>query len=1434
MSAIQPASPLQPPPPPTSARQRRGGDEQRPPTSDAIQPLQYSPRPTGSGLPSRPARFVERHAAIKHAITEPALRAALDRAVTLNGGGKSGSSSASDTGGLLNDPGGGGGKNGAAAMQGGGQGELLPLAPIAVGLSRSVSRTKDESDRVRRSTSADALSTGGGGSDSGEEHGASKLKVPPPTDVLAMTIAATQVGTVAAAASANSPRRTAGRSAAGHVRSRSTNGVTIMNLNLPNDNNTQSLAVAPLLDPVVVVGQAAGVQPRPVTATSAAAAAAPPPASPPAITIAVGAPQISGPETASLSLPRTAATGTTSIEPSSPPGTYASSSHAAAAPLPVAGPNPAGTGAPQLSIGSPPRSSSPARSSSPITGPIIQPSRCNSSGSSGNGYSGNGHSNAPSGPSDPRQLMAKYYAVLSDPDPPSVTRAKAAAAKAAALAAVHMGGAGGREVLMFPGANAVDIHIVGVTAPRETMRQRRFRSPSYIDPTPHVPGVPVLDGHSQYVPVGGGGLKPAVAASRHETGAHSQYELNDTRQDVGGVSGSAAAAATRDEYAIAVTAYGTTELRARRNSEGSFSNFPILSQIEPVEAVKREEVGGGLGGAPPALAPVETRTRRSRSVSRHQSEPAVIVRESHKGESGGWTKTVTIDDPKDLDIVPVIESSIVAASESQFAPFPAAATAAAAAGARAAQPPPSPSRTRRASELAKPGMAGASKKTDEAPVALPMRSARPPPGPASILTEQSQGLGPKPVANVKQIVLDGRRSRQPTSTSMTTGAGVGVGGPAPAAATTNDPGLFLDAMSMLSGKGSSPAPQDQQRKQQQVGTDQVSLTATTMMTGAAAPNPLPDQGRPQTPAPSVKFDTSAANDPPPGAFSRPRASSISQTPMSRRASMSPNAALLLSNPPPTTASSAAVDPDALRGALMINQRVVTDPKPGWDRPTSVSMARYDDDEYRGPMRGAHKFSLLTSSVGTGAQQQPSPQRPAAAGTSPPAAPVLMTPAIVRPNGDPGFDGMMMALTVRRATAAQLGRLPACVAEAVPAQETQAEKVAARREMMEQRRMSAPRTPSPRRRPSAAPVTPTEKPKSAPARPALKRQTAPTPALPTEVDTRPPPLPEQPTIVEDTEPPTPPEPVEDPFDTAVNAMLDRFSPRLTAMDHTQRFAFVTDYARLMKRHEDYTTKTLVNNNMSTLDVDTRKVDHFDDDALFTMMWNLYFFIRSMGREFTLPQSTRQMLARLVCSGEEDAVKRDSIKTLLRGVPKDQFLNYKAVIGHSFRMMQAATSSSLESPLALVIGSLVFHTRQLPPVKPKSFLDAIKKKEFKTISPVGSVDSLDSDSTSDTPAPVSATPRRKSLRSLATSASELGSLESVTALKSMNPEDAEEGSIFSAAVGTDEVVGMMADSEVVMLREQMAKVMKSMLRGEPAALPEEGMVMLYLAQSFDYLY
>ncbi|ORZ41059.1 hypothetical protein BCR44DRAFT_138271 [Catenaria anguillulae PL171] len=291
------------------------------------------------------------------------------------------------------------------------------------------------------------------------------------------------------------------------------------------------------------------------------------------------------------------------------------------------------------------------------------------------------------------------------------------------------------------------------------------------------------------------------------------------------------------------------------------------------------------------------------------------------------------------------------------------------------------------------------------------------------------------------------------------------------------------------------------------------------------------------------------------------------------------------------------------------------------------------------------------------------------------------------------------------------------------------------------------------------------------------------------------------------------------------MLDRFSPRLTSMDHTQRFAFVMDYAKLMKRHEDMTTKALVNNNMSTLDVDTRKIEDVTDDGLLTMMWNLYFFIRTMIRDLILPMSTRQHLIRIIVSGEDADIKLKSVRNAIQDIPKEQALNYKAIIGHSFRILHACNSETLASPLALIIGSLLFHEKVVPP-KPKSFLDAIRKGTFKAIS----VDSLSDSQSLDN---IAATPgaRRDSLGRLS---QEAGKTDSQPYLKTLNPEDADEGSIFSATVGTDEVVEMMAEDEVATLRAQMAKVLGSILRGEPAVLPEPARVMQYLADNFEALY
>ncbi|KNE60239.1 hypothetical protein AMAG_18497 [Allomyces macrogynus ATCC 38327] len=209
------------------------------------------------------------------------------------------------------------------------------------------------------------------------------------------------------------------------------------------------------------------------------------------------------------------------------------------------------------------------------------------------------------------------------------------------------------------------------------------------------------------------------------------------------------------------------------------------------------------------------------------------------------------------------------------------------------------------------------------------------------------------------------------------------------------------------------------------------------------------------------------------------------------------------------------------------------------------------------------------------------------------------------------------------------------------------------------------------------------------------------------------------------------PEQDPMEAAVNALVEKLSPRLLATEHIQRFNFVNDYTRLLRRHEDLMQKNLVNNNISTLDVDTRYIEPLSEDQLMTMVWNMYFFVYSLGTKFVLAQPMQQAIKKCIESDESDAVKVGQLRDMFGKMSKSDRMNYKAVIGHCFRIATAATSDLIVFPMVTIFGSvllpnlasssdlvgLVAAPAPAPPppppapAKPKSFLDAVRRGTFK---------------------------------------------------------------------------------------------------------------------------
>ncbi|KAJ3361818.1 hypothetical protein GGF32_006993 [Allomyces javanicus] len=293
---------------------------------------------------------------------------------------------------------------------------------------------------------------------------------------------------------------------------------------------------------------------------------------------------------------------------------------------------------------------------------------------------------------------------------------------------------------------------------------------------------------------------------------------------------------------------------------------------------------------------------------------------------------------------------------------------------------------------------------------------------------------------------------------------------------------------------------------------------------------------------------------------------------------------------------------------------------------------------------------------------------------------------------------------------------------------------------------------------------------------------------------------------------------DPIEALIEDLVERFSPRLLANDHSQRFTFVNDFTRLAKMQEDVTTKNLINNNISTTDVDTRRIENIGDDELMGMIWNLYFYMQAMGHDFLLPFPTRQAIKRLVDSLEPLETRNTGLRALMADLPREPYLNYKAVLGHCHRIVLTATVDVVPFTMFYMFGTLLFSTLNsgdLKPSKPKSFLDAIRRGTYKSMS------TLDDDENDPEPS----MPKSDSQTSLS----------SQLALHTLDPADASKDSIFSAALDADDLRAHM--NEVGVLRERTAMVVRAVARGTEAAragMPVEAVIMEHLVGQFEHLF
>ncbi|KAJ3375869.1 hypothetical protein GGF31_003074 [Allomyces arbusculus] len=488
-------------------------------------------------------------------------------------------------------------------------------------------------------------------------------------------------------------------------------------------------------------------------------------------------------------------------------------------------------------------------------------------------------------------------------------------------------------------------------------------------------------------------------------------------------------------------------------------------------------------------------------------------------------------------------------------------------------------------------------------------------------------------------------------------------------------------------------------------------------------------------------------------------------PMARqRSSTVPDGAPPQGPPPrPTTAHSipaSPVPPAELAASVLINHRPsVVDP---------AAMARASiADPPPPPVRGLHRFAVIvTKSFGhamtTAARAARGPVRAMVAGTriaQQPGGVPAVVPVPIRGGGGGGGGLESVGLTVTKMPVAAPPLTISVIARPVPtapppppptrktpvppvlpapapvkpATESAADGLKASKIVV-----PPPRPPSPARRPVTKPEPAAAVP-AAPLKSILKKPVAakPVEAVPeAEVVQEPAPEPEvpaKPVVVESegTVVEVDVLPEQDPMQAAVNALVEKLSPRLLATEHIQRFNFVNDYTRLLRRHEDLMQKNLVNNNISTLDVDTRYIEPLSEDQLMTMVWNMYFFVYSLGTKFVLAQPMQQAIKKCIESDESDTVKVNQLRGMFGKLPKSERMNYKTVIGHCFRIATAATSDLIVFPMVTIFGSvllpnlasssdlvgLVAAPAPAPPppppvpVKPKSFLDAVRRGTFK---------------------------------------------------------------------------------------------------------------------------
>ncbi|KAL7751710.1 hypothetical protein RI367_002709 [Sorochytrium milnesiophthora] len=325
-------------------------------------------------------------------------------------------------------------------------------------------------------------------------------------------------------------------------------------------------------------------------------------------------------------------------------------------------------------------------------------------------------------------------------------------------------------------------------------------------------------------------------------------------------------------------------------------------------------------------------------------------------------------------------------------------------------------------------------------------------------------------------------------------------------------------------------------------------------------------------------------------------------------------------------------------------------------------------------------------------------------------------------------------------------------------------------------------------------------------------------------------------------PEPIVPEKPPEEIFVDDLVDKFSPKSLGASHTQRFTFVNDYTRLMKRHEELTTRNFVNNNLVTLDVYTKKIEAVTDEELMRMIWNLYFYLKQMGKAVILPYSIRQVVTIHAESDEPPEFRHLALGQVFQDQGRDVYRNYKSIIGHCHRITAATSTTSFFNVICAMFGSILFSTVDSvaelnKAAKPKSLLDAVRRGTFKMQNPNDSHDDSGSTLSLNKPAKTLAPPstiggppkaglgRRMSMA--ATAVSGLAESNEITEAMTMDAN-----SIFNAEMVVDDIEKHAKD--IAALRGTITQVLRLTLSGHEEELSRETRTFRYLVTHFDEIF